>query len=57
VSNRLAPTDVHDDGHGAPIRHLLLPQQIGRGAAALRPSIHQWRASVTPWDGYSDGHL
>jgi len=35
VRYRLTPTGIHDDGYGAPIRHLMLQQQLGRGAALL----------------------
>ncbi len=37
VRRPLAPTGVHGDGRGAPIRHTLLQQQIGSGVAPPRP--------------------
>jgi len=33
----LAPTGVHGDDRGAPVRHTLLQQQIGSGVAPPRP--------------------
>ncbi len=39
---------VHNDSHGAPLRHLLAQQQIGRSTAPLRPSTGRHRSNQPP---------
>ncbi len=50
VRRPLVPTGVHGDGHGAPIRHTLLQQQIGSGVASPCPYIGRYlgRGTASP---------